>query len=785
MAKRKRTPGGEINELTGVPYSRDEIRKVKDLYLKTFQDKGGISESNPEIGEMADKLGRPFRSVETKLNEFKRLDKKGSDWQQGTGWRNIGNLVIEVWEEQMQKETKDNDFLSKLLDLQQDGKKAISAPLNWSERPLLHVETPIDKKIDELADNMLLGKDGNNSVARWFFLIGSPGNGKSAAIGSLVSKLKDKCKIDVDGEPLDELDPESKVVPYELDIYEGKNPKPSAKVIQDASVVREPFVPGIDAASDLISTMKEAWEKRISLVVCSNRGVIEKAFYERYHQDEFKDEKWFKILKQLVNLVNPSSITKDRKIGTRIFDGSEKEGFKTVEIDYRCLESESLLINSTTFEELIKKGIHESKWRNCNDCNQALLCPFKSNRDWLSSEVARQNFLTILKRAEVYSGQVIVFREAIALISLILAGCTKDYVDMSPCEWVRKKNEEKDIFSLAMRRIYMNLFSSYSGYGLEVSPDLNEEQKKEFKLLRDLAKQEKKTHLRDRLNNVLSSTPPSTDVGLGRLIGHPEGVIPKIDAWNESLNGEFQGKWNQELTEIEKIDNPLFTNIEKKCVQTWKGLEDLIEDSSTDNAPELYWALKRWYSNFLLHFGETAEGLTRWALELDEYIELLEVLKIPQNKRSSDQGVIIQKTQDRLKELLSISEYEDQTENTIPLSSSVKLSGDWVSFALSPKLEDTDESESGLFISIKFQDSEQAKFNAQTFIWLSEHSKRKLDTRCLPRELLLGISDARIRSASTSNHSYSFQTDQIKLIVNDVEGNKRKLNRYQNGTTIE
>jgi hypothetical protein len=164
---------------------------------------------------------------------------------------------------------------------------------------------------------------------------------------------------------------------------------------------------------------------------------------------------------------------------------------------------------------------------------------------------------------------------------------------------------------------------------------------------------------------------------------------------------------------------------------------------------------------------------------------LLEVLKIPQEDRSSAQGVKIQKTQDQLKELLSISEHEDQTENTIPLSSSVKLSGDWVSFALSPKLKDEHESESSLFISIIFQGSEQAKINARTFIWLREHSERKLDTRCLPGELLLGISDARIRSASSSNNSYSFQTDQIKLIVNDVEGNERTLNRYQNGTTIE
>ena len=83
------------------------------------------------------------------------------------------------------------------------------------------------------------------------------------------------------------------------------------------------------------------------------------------------------------------------------------------------------------------------------------------------------------------------------------------------------------------------------------------------KQLIDLAKKEKKTHLSNRLKHVLSSTPPSTDVGLGRLIGHPEGVIPKIDAWNESLNGEFQDKWNQELSEIEKKGHPLFVQKKK------------------------------------------------------------------------------------------------------------------------------------------------------------------------------------------------------------------------------
>ena len=290
MARYKRVKGGAKNEKSGKGWSQEELREVWAFYLNQLKDGKGIHESNPDLIKAAKKLERETRAFENQVRQFKELEKNGEN-----STMHIGNNSKEVWEEKMQKETKDNNFLNELLDLQQDGKKSISAQINWSEEPLLNVEAPIDKKMEELASNMLLGTDGNNTVARWFFLIGSPGNGKSAAIGSLVRKLKDKCKIVVYGAPIDELDPESKVVPYELDIYESKNPYPSAKVIQDASVVREPFDSEIDAASDLISTMKEAWENRISLVVCSNRGVIEKAYNERYLLDEFKNESGFKF----------------------------------------------------------------------------------------------------------------------------------------------------------------------------------------------------------------------------------------------------------------------------------------------------------------------------------------------------------------------------------------------------------------------------------------------------------------------------------------------------------
>lgn len=115
---------------------------------------------------------------------------------------------------------KDNPFLIELLALQQDGEQAISAPTNWSTPPLLEVETPLDKTIDALVDDCIGRTDSTSG--RWHFLVGSPGNGKSAAVGKLVRKLqaKHQCSI-IDEDTRKTLtDLPATPVPYALDVYE-------------------------------------------------------------------------------------------------------------------------------------------------------------------------------------------------------------------------------------------------------------------------------------------------------------------------------------------------------------------------------------------------------------------------------------------------------------------------------------------------------------------------------------------------------------------------------------
>ena len=85
-----------------------------------------------------------------------------------------------------------NPFVTRLLRLQQDGKEAISGPANWREPPLLEVATDSDDAIDALLDAMCTSPGDARHHGRWHWLVGSPGNGKSAKLGLLARRLLER-----------------------------------------------------------------------------------------------------------------------------------------------------------------------------------------------------------------------------------------------------------------------------------------------------------------------------------------------------------------------------------------------------------------------------------------------------------------------------------------------------------------------------------------------------------------------------------------------------------------
>ena len=85
-----------------------------------------------------------------------------------------------------------NPFVTRLIRLQQDGKEAISGPTNWREPPLLEVATDSDDAINALLEAMCPSTGDAPHRGRWHWLIGSPGNGKSAKLG-LLGASSGKC----------------------------------------------------------------------------------------------------------------------------------------------------------------------------------------------------------------------------------------------------------------------------------------------------------------------------------------------------------------------------------------------------------------------------------------------------------------------------------------------------------------------------------------------------------------------------------------------------------------
>lgn len=660
-----------------------------------------------------------------------------------------------------------NDFLVELLALQQDGRHAISAPTNWTHEPLLEVETEVDEIVDELQKAILVGSDGNDT-ARWHFFIGSPGNGKSAAMGKLCRRLMSLrgCRVcDENDVPISELAPTA--IPYAINVYEDGSKFATAQIVQDASVVRDPFSPIIDPAAELLHTIEHAWEKGISLIVCTNRGVFEKAHRDKHMDGEINSTPWFKVLTAVVSAETALLGT----IGDALAFGGGKTAFSNVQVGYSHLDNRSLLLGRDTFDCLIRSATDAAHWEPCVSCSAQDMCPFTANRDWLIDDDARGHVLQLLTRAEVLSGQVIVFREALSIISLILAGCPMDYGCGHACEWVRERVASDDIFSLAIRRVYMCLFASHSPHGLEVVGALRERQSKALHWLCN-AMDKGDARSCAAVEYVVRQQHPSTDVGVTRLLG-ATGIIASLDPCREALPSEFYERWDASLDAVPEAGGQLFTGIERACVSIWMGLEECLELAGEHSVPEAHWALRRWSSNFLLHFGALLEGCSAWSEELDAFTELLRLVATSPGDRSIEEKRRIRELDAQIEHLLNTAA-GNQDGSTVQLSEAVTLSGTWVHDTLKPATVANEESGS-VSLAVQFAGGERAVFAASMYLWLTRRAAGRLDERCFPRELLSGATDARVRAASKGG--YAFEENDVELVVDTGKDEVFRLTR--------
>jgi hypothetical protein len=652
-----------------------------------------------------------------------------------------------------------NIFLTELLTLQQDGQAAISGPINWNKSPLLEVRTGLHSDVELLANSML---DEGTKVGNWHFFVGSPGNGKSAGAGMLVRKLIKGGQIIVEAEhklPIEELDQSR--VPYCLEVRRPREKFPYLFIAQDASVLPNPFDTDADPARALLELLIDSTKRGVSLVVCTNRGVIERAYAQANGDPDSKNAVWFNALRVAVG--NAPTVTVD------FSKTAKKPVFASVTVTATSLDRRSLVLNSDTLDRLIDNAVAAEKWKTCEQCPAKSLCPFSSNRDWLAERPLRANVLRVIRHAELIEGQIIVLREALALISLILSGCPHDYTTASPCDWVHSKIEKGDIFSLASRRIYMLLFSAYSPMGLADDPrDLRSQNNDIGSICKYGAGTSDKT--RSAVGGVIDKKNwPSTDVGAPRLLGQA-GIFSELDVLAGVPNAGFSDRWSESWKALEQ-DAVWASGIERALVVCWRDLQRAAAGSN-QQSPSIYRWLSRWITSYSLRIGSLVEGVTTFCEDLDALVEILQIKGQP----SEAQEALLTGIEATLESSLT------EGNKGLMLTPTTTLHGRWASQALKPRFA---TAEAGtLTATLQFGSASKSAMplNTRAFIWLKRRAERNMDSATFPKEYLETARDAMLRVATSTSYDTK---DEVILRIDVGQNRTVEIRRSHRGVYIE
>ena len=671
-----------------------------------------------------------------------------------------------------------NPFVTQLIRLQQDGKEAISGPANWLEPPLLDIATDSDDAIEALLQGMCPSTGDASSRGRWHWLIGSPGNGKSAKLGLIARRLLERRYeiVSEDGVAIGKSD--AHWLPYLLEVREQGKPYKFAYLVQDASVVRNPFGAVCDPAKDLAEVLKLATARGRSLLLCTNWGVLQRLFDTGHTNPKVREEAWFRAVS--------GAIQKEAK-GVIVRSGGGTSGEKTVfeemEVTYEFLDNRSLLVNSDVFERLVEKATAGRRWDACSGCPSMSLCPFKANRDDLASNDFFHNVLDILRRAEVLDGQIIVFREALALLSVLLAGCPSDHKGRTPCEWVHDQVQGNKLFNLLGRRVASILFGASRPQGLECaqgrSVGMASSRRDQIAALEAIdGLLDSASPVRQAVSAITESGELSADVGVDRLLG-PDGVIPSLDPSIEPRHAVALDDFFAIATHAGSFDEsgdsvslPGMRAVEEHCFRAWEEIFDVIEAAGDPvTGQDLYFWARRWQTTCLAWIAAVTYGLTALQPELDNYLTFLKT-----SGERVERLATTKKLEEVLEKLLAPRELGGDSLVHVELATSLWLTGRWAELEFRPRLKHNGARDSNALL-VKMSEFHSFVITAETFSWLSRQHELNLSDLSFNPDVLESFRRTQAQAAAASG--YSVQGDDVAIVIVDEQGREHRIERTQ------
>ncbi len=649
-----------------------------------------------------------------------------------------------------------NDFLITLLGVQQDGKDAISLPNSWKRDIPLKIETKRSNALMGFAEEIF---DGDKENGRWHFLLGSPGNGKSALIGMLFKKLVDERHCVYTDPP----DTPSEAVPYRREIRSLNEKFNRLWLIQDASTVRQPYESEVDEASELARELKEAEKEGVSIIVCANRGILERV-YDKHRCSE----QWYQAIKYVVDKKNDGVIDLAPK--------KSRPPFKKALVTFDAMDKESILIESNDFENLLDKALKDDSWIACENCDCKLLCPFYNNRNSLLLEDWKNSFKTILSSIEIWSGQPVVFREALSIISYVLAGCPSDYSGQHPCDWVFDQVTKKNIFVLLSRRVYFQIFASQEPAGLDKDPVIMKEQWDVIKNLENKIPEDNEHYL--PINSLINNPLPRTDVGAERVLGLG-GIFQLLDPTIENHDTEFFNKWALNNTD-ELSSFPGLCQLETQAFQAWNYYQNVIGEQIADENQQMLAVINRWASSFIYRLGGFITEEICWHKEIGIFYEVIKRIKT-----SPDEDETLFSLEDLGNTITKImAQISHSDNNEIKITPSISIGGEGVKNSIKTKVL-AETSGAGLTMSATFGASNAGVISVQgeQLAWFLKTSSESLYPSCIPKELLFGYLHTLGRVASAAS-DYSRMKEDVYIKITDALDQTKVLNRVKNAVRI-
>ena len=349
--------------------------------------------------------------------------------------------------------------------------KTIGAPgTAWSCNNL--VETRLLNNLSSLSDKMKTECTEPPCV----FLVGGPGNGKTGAAEYFLMKL-------YGGDTIPEYEKSNGHLVFRKRISDTID---GIVVIEDATTVTHASLRA-DIKDYALRADDNSSYRRYAYIACVNRGVLADCINE---SDEDQYVTTFMAALSDVVSVGETSPNMWPLAGNRRFQRDSRWSDHIANVYVWPMDAESLIdknlfrgeTQNTPGYRLIKRIFEQADCSSCDTCPHRDLCPFRENLLSIKEGKGLLDFLYCLHSFEIVTGNKILFRDILAICSVVFAGDEREYkiikgdrtVEASPCEWVayhanliKSGNAHESLassFLLTSRRYNQILFGDYSEF---------------------------------------------------------------------------------------------------------------------------------------------------------------------------------------------------------------------------------------------------------------------------------------------------------------------------------